>query len=113
MGECDQATAESIMDCFYEQVSLTSFSFLSFLASFNGPCNTQLTDNPGRLVKAILRNFPLHFHADHYAGNFFDTANNYQYQETETWIGEWMKKRGNRDELGRFDWNSMKAELVL
>ncbi|CAN8097573.1 unnamed protein product [Discula destructiva] len=32
-------------------------------------------------------------------GNFIDTANNYQFGEAETWLGEWMKKRGNRDEM--------------
>lgn len=32
-------------------------------------------------------------------GNFIDTANIYQGEESETWIGEWMAKRGNRDEL--------------
>ncbi|KAL4865284.1 hypothetical protein BDV12DRAFT_174914 [Aspergillus spectabilis] len=32
-------------------------------------------------------------------GNFVDTANNYQQEESETWIGEWMKKRGNRDQM--------------
>lgn len=35
-------------------------------------------------------------------GNFIDTANNYQFGESETWIGEWMKKRGNRDEMGKW-----------
>jgi aryl-alcohol dehydrogenase-like predicted oxidoreductase len=30
-------------------------------------------------------------------GNFIDTANNYQNEQSETWIGEWMKKRNNRD----------------
>lgn len=33
-------------------------------------------------------------------GNFLDTANNYQFQESEKRIGEWMKKRDNRDEMG-------------
>lgn len=33
-------------------------------------------------------------------GNFIDTANNYQFQESEKWLGEWMKKRGVRDEMG-------------
>lgn len=33
-------------------------------------------------------------------GNFIDTSNNYQLGESETIIGEWMKKRGNRDEMG-------------
>ena len=32
--------------------------------------------------------------------NFIDTANNYQNEESETWIGEWMRVRGNRDQLG-------------
>ncbi|CBX89962.1 hypothetical protein IAQ61_003512 [Plenodomus lingam] len=32
-------------------------------------------------------------------GNFIDTANNYQNEESETWIGEWMKERGVRDEI--------------
>ncbi|OJJ82379.1 aldo/keto reductase [Aspergillus glaucus CBS 516.65] len=32
-------------------------------------------------------------------GNFIDTANNYQNEESETWIGEWMESRKNRDQL--------------
>ncbi len=32
-------------------------------------------------------------------GNFIDTANNYQDEESETWIGEWMNERGNRDQM--------------
>jgi len=30
-------------------------------------------------------------------GNFIDTANNYQDEQSETWIGEWMAERKNRD----------------
>jgi len=30
-------------------------------------------------------------------GNFIDTANNYQNEESETWIGEWMAQKKNRD----------------
>ncbi|ETS83176.1 Norsolorinic acid reductase [Pestalotiopsis fici W106-1] len=37
------------------------------------------------------------FHSQ--GGNFIDTANNYQFEESEKWIGEWMKKRGNRDQM--------------
>lgn len=33
---------------------------------------------------------------DH-GGNFIDTANVYRAGESEMWLGEWMKKRGNRD----------------
>lgn len=32
-------------------------------------------------------------------GNFIDTANMYQFGESEQWIGDWMAKRGNRDEI--------------
>jgi aryl-alcohol dehydrogenase-like predicted oxidoreductase len=32
-------------------------------------------------------------------GNFIDTANNYQGEESEQWIGEWMAARGNRDQV--------------
>ncbi|QUC17310.1 uncharacterized protein UV8b_01551 [Ustilaginoidea virens] len=31
--------------------------------------------------------------------NFIDTANSYQFEQSEIWIGEWMRKRGNRDEM--------------
>lgn len=32
-------------------------------------------------------------------GNFIDTANNYQNEQSEQWIGEWMEKRGIRDQI--------------
>lgn len=32
-------------------------------------------------------------------GNFIDTANNYQNEQSEAWIGEWMAARQNRDQL--------------
>ncbi|RAH45526.1 norsolorinic acid reductase [Aspergillus brunneoviolaceus CBS 621.78] len=32
-------------------------------------------------------------------GNFLNTSNNYQAEESERWIGEWMKKRGVRDQM--------------
>lgn len=32
-------------------------------------------------------------------GNFIDTANNYQDEQSETWIGEWIAERKNRDQL--------------
>lgn len=28
-----------------------------------------------------------------------DSANNYQNEESEAWLGEWMEKRGVRDEI--------------
>ena len=39
---------------------------------------------------------------DHFydnGGNFIDTANNYQQEESEKWIGEWMESRGVRDQM--------------
>jgi aryl-alcohol dehydrogenase-like predicted oxidoreductase len=27
-------------------------------------------------------------------GNYIDTANGYQGEDSETWVGEWMQKRG-------------------
>ncbi|KAJ5166139.1 aryl-alcohol dehydrogenase AAD14 [Penicillium canariense] len=32
-------------------------------------------------------------------GNFIDTANNYQDEQSEAWIGEWMTARQNRDQM--------------
>ncbi|RAL12186.1 aldo/keto reductase [Aspergillus homomorphus CBS 101889] len=32
-------------------------------------------------------------------GNFIDTANAYQKEDSEQWIGDWMQQRGNRDQL--------------
>lgn len=32
-------------------------------------------------------------------GNFIDTANGYQAEESEQWLGEWMESRGRRDEI--------------
>ncbi|KAK3377924.1 aldo/keto reductase [Podospora didyma] len=32
-------------------------------------------------------------------GNFIDTANSYQNEQSELWIGEWMAERGNRDQI--------------
>ncbi|KAJ6004843.1 hypothetical protein N7540_012642 [Penicillium herquei] len=32
-------------------------------------------------------------------GNFIDTSNNYQNEQSEAWIGEWMAARNNRDQM--------------
>jgi aryl-alcohol dehydrogenase-like predicted oxidoreductase len=32
-------------------------------------------------------------------GNFIDTSNNYQNEQSETWLGEWMAARANRDQI--------------
>ena len=38
-----------------------------------------------------------YFHEN--GGNFIDTANNYQNEESEQWVGEWMEKRGVREQI--------------
>ncbi|KAL4743866.1 NADP-dependent oxidoreductase domain-containing protein [Aspergillus similis] len=32
-------------------------------------------------------------------GNFIDTSNNYQSEQSESWLGEWMTSRNNRDRM--------------
>jgi aryl-alcohol dehydrogenase-like predicted oxidoreductase len=32
-------------------------------------------------------------------GNFIDTSSNYQNEQSEKWIGEWMAKKGVRDQM--------------
>lgn len=34
-----------------------------------------------------------------HGGNFIDTANAYQGEESEEWIGDWMEERDNRDQM--------------
>lgn len=51
-----------------------------------GSCNQKTTED-------ILD----YFHSQ--GGNFIDTSNNYQHEQAEQWIGEWMKKRGVRDQM--------------
>ncbi|KAL9631362.1 MAG: hypothetical protein Q9204_004264, partial [Flavoplaca sp. TL-2023a] len=38
-----------------------------------------------------------YFHSS--GGNFIDTSNNYQHEQSETWIGEWMAARQVRDDM--------------
>ncbi|KAM0716889.1 hypothetical protein Q7P37_006741 [Cladosporium fusiforme] len=38
-----------------------------------------------------------HFYEN--GGNFLDTANGYQDEESEKWLGEWMESRGVRDQM--------------
>ncbi|TAQ91672.1 hypothetical protein B7494_g66 [Chlorociboria aeruginascens] len=56
------------------------------LKNFMGACDQKTSE-------AILDHF---YEA---GGNFIDTSNNYQAEQSEQWIGEWVKKRGNRDQL--------------
>ncbi|KEY74274.1 hypothetical protein S7711_00432 [Stachybotrys chartarum IBT 7711] len=79
MGACDQATTEEILNYFYEQV---------------GRRRVNIHQNRGDACSCLVA--PATNTA---AGNFIDTANNYQFQESESWIGEWMQKRGLRSQM--------------
>ncbi|PVH72890.1 putative aryl-alcohol dehydrogenase Aad14 [Cadophora sp. DSE1049] len=46
--------------------------------------------------KASFKLLDTYFEA---GGNFIDTANNYQNEQSEAWIGEWMAARKNRDQI--------------
>ncbi|KAM0432807.1 hypothetical protein ACHAPT_004509 [Fusarium lateritium] len=65
---------------------LGTMNFGDSWKEYMGECNQSTSE-------AILDFFYEH------GGNFIDTANNYHFQESEKWIGEWMKKRGVRDEM--------------
>jgi aryl-alcohol dehydrogenase-like predicted oxidoreductase len=52
------------------------------------------SSRPGNSTKILRRLINRHTR-----GNFIDTANNYQNDDSEKWLGEWMKERGNRDQI--------------
>ncbi|KAK3318643.1 norsolorinic acid reductase [Apodospora peruviana] len=65
---------------------LGSMNFGNACKNYMGECDQKTT---GGILDVYYEN----------GGNFIDTSNNYQNEESETWIGEWMKKRGNRDQM--------------
>ncbi|KAL2256051.1 hypothetical protein VTK26DRAFT_2265 [Humicola hyalothermophila] len=65
---------------------LGAMNFGDAWASYMGACDEKTTEE-------ILDYFFEH------GGNFIDTANNYQFEESEKRIGAWMKKRNNRDQM--------------
>ncbi|KAH8648431.1 norsolorinic acid reductase [Xylariales sp. PMI_506] len=65
---------------------LGAMNFGDAWKDFMGACNQETTEE--------ILDF---FYSE--GGNFIDTSNNYQAEESEKWIGEWMQKRGVRDEM--------------
>jgi aryl-alcohol dehydrogenase-like predicted oxidoreductase len=65
---------------------LGGMSFGDAWSSMLGPCDKPAT-------YAMLD----HFKSS--GGNFIDTASYYQDEQSETWIGDWMRDRSNRDEM--------------
>ncbi len=76
MGECDKKTSFEILDFFYENGGSPNYKPMARCSTMNSVINIAIQ-----------------------GGNFIDTANNYQAEESEIWIGEWMTERKNRDEM--------------
>jgi aryl-alcohol dehydrogenase-like predicted oxidoreductase len=54
-------------------------------------------DSLGECSKETAFEMLDHFYEQ--GGNWIDTAVNYQFGESEQWVGEWMEERGVRDEI--------------
>jgi len=70
MGKCDKKTTFEILDYFYEQGGNFIDTWVTILPSVK---NNEHANTP--------------------------SANNYQNEESETWLGEWMTERKNRDSI--------------
>lgn len=51
----------------------------------------------GEMTKETAFEILDYYHSQ--GGNFIDTSNNYQAEQSEIWIGEWLKSRGLRDQM--------------
>lgn len=69
LGECDKETSFKILDTFYENGG-------NFIDTY------VLSSLPTELLQLIPRR-----------------ANNYQNEDSEAWLGEWMESRGVRDQI--------------
>ena len=65
---------------------LGAMNFGDAWKAFMGECNK---DSTFKILDYFYEN----------GGNFLDTANAYQDEESEAWIGEWMEARGVRDQM--------------
>jgi len=69
------------------RVSPLQLGAMSIGEAWNGFMGSMNKENSFKLLDAF----------EEAGGNFIDTANNYQDGQSETWIGEWMEKKKNRD----------------
>ncbi|RAL16336.1 aldo/keto reductase [Aspergillus homomorphus CBS 101889] len=67
-------------------ICLGSMNFGDAWKSFMGECGK----------KSVFEILDAYYQA---GGNFIDTADNYQNEESEIWIGEWLEDRGVRDQI--------------
>ena len=78
-----------------------------------GPANT----SPGRSVNHLHRVPNPSDHRDNCSispiGNFIDTSGNYQFTQSEQWLGQWLKKRGVRDQMGKFSLKCPDSVLLI
>ncbi|PWY67225.1 sterigmatocystin biosynthesis dehydrogenase stcV [Aspergillus sclerotioniger CBS 115572] len=65
---------------------LGSMNFGTAWESYMGECSKE---NSFAIMDTFFEN----------GGNFIDSANAYHDGQSEQWIGEWMKQRGNRDQM--------------
>lgn len=72
MGECSKESAFAILDAFYDNGGNFIDTYVSETA---------------RILQATLTNLSI------------CRSNNYQFEQAEQWLGEWMKARGNRDQI--------------
>lgn len=69
------------------RVSPLQLGAMSIGQAWNGFMGSMNKENSFKLLDAF----------EEAGGNFIDTANNYQDEESESWIGEWIEKKKNRD----------------
>lgn len=69
------------------RVSPLQLGAMSIGEAWNGFMGSMSKENSFKLLDAF----------EEAGGNFIDTANNYQNEQSEEWIGEWMEKKKNRD----------------
>src|SRR5688572_17887828 len=63
------------------------------------PILIDCTNNPSHIGCEKETAFEILDHFRENGGNFIDTANNYQDEQSEKWIGEWMESRNCRNEM--------------
>ncbi|KAH8157426.1 hypothetical protein CIB48_g10820 [Xylaria polymorpha] len=71
------------------RVSPISLGAMSIGSAWSGFMGSMDKDQSFELLDAYFQK----------GGNFIDTANNYQDEQSERWLGEWMSSRKNRDQI--------------
>lgn len=110
MGTCDKKTAFEMLDYFYEMGGnfIDTYALRSlFLFSLSAPYILGCVYHFEILLPALNFLFLRLFsgksngfqHQQSSDLQFLSSASNYQDEQSETWIGEWLAKTGRRDEM--------------